>query len=339
MEKMFLGRTGLKVCRSGFGALPIQRIPIDEAVRILRKAYESGIDFFDTARAYSDSEEKLGAAFHGTREGLVIATKSGSLTRLGVLSDIEKSLGKLERDYVDILQLHNPPSTPDFEDPEGAYAGLLDARKKGMARYIGITCHKRSVAMEAARSGLYDTIQFPISSISSGEDLAIIDACRGSNLGLIAMKAMAGGLISSMAAGFAFLRQYENVIPIWGIQRESELLELIELESSPPVLSGKLLDEITRDRAELSGLFCRGCGYCMPCPEGIEISWCARMSLLLRRAPHQFFLTDEWKGKMGLIKNCTHCGQCLAQCPYGIDTPGLLERNLADYEEFYAANT
>jgi uncharacterized protein len=337
MNKMRLGKTGLLASRCGFGALPIQRVPMEYAKELLRKAFEAGVNFFDTARYYSDSEEKIGVALSPVRSEVFIATKAMASTRKDVIASLAISLKNLQTEYVDILQLHNPPSLPDVNDPEGPYAGLLEAREKGMAGFIGISCHKLSNAQEAAKSGSYDTVQFPLSPLSSEEDLTLAATCQNYDCGLIAMKALSGGLITNAATSFAFLRQYDNVLPIWGIQCNRELDEFIAFEKNPPVLDETLWNLIRKDRVELSGLFCRGCGYCMPCPAGIEISWCARMMRLLRRAPFQSFLTDEWQKKMHLINNCTKCGQCKKKCPYGLDTPTLLEKNLDDYEQFYAS--
>ena len=336
MEQMRLGKTNLHIGRCGFGALPIQRTPMDDAVRLLHKALAADINFYDTARYYSDSEEKLGNAFSKKRNEVIIATKAMAQNRRDVLASLETSLKNLRTDYVDILQLHNPASLPDVADPESSYAGLVEARKNGLTRFIGVTCHKRDNALSAATLGCYDTVQFPLSSLSSEEDLSVIAACKSNDCGLIAMKALSGGLITNAVTSFAFLRQFDNVLPIWGIQRESELDQFIAFEKQPPPLDETVWSLIKKDREELSGLFCRGCGYCMPCPKGIEISWAARMSLLLRRAPSQQFLTDEWRGKMLLINECTQCGNCARKCPYGLDTPALLKLNLRDYLEFSA---
>ena len=338
MEKIRLGRTGLVVSRCGFGALPIQRVPMDKAISLLHRAVENGIDFFDTARYYSDSEEKLGRAFGGMRDSIVIATKAMAETRESVLVSLAASLEKLQTGYVDLLQLHNPVQLPDTEDPDSSYGGLIEARRKGMTRYIGITCHKRDNAFAAAVSGKYDTIQFPLSPLSSDEDLALIAVCKENRCGLIAMKALSGGLITRAAASFAFLRQFDNVLPIWGIQHDRELDEFILFEQEPPVLDEAQWKLIRKDREELAGLFCRGCGYCMPCPAGIEINWVARMSLLLRRAPTAGFMSDEWRDKMLRIEACTECGRCRERCPYGLDTPSLLKMNFEDYRRVYAAS-
>lgn len=336
MHQTILGRTGLKVTRVGFGALPIQRVAMTEAVRILRHAYDAGLNFFDTARGYSDSEEKIGRALADVRDGIVIATKSPSRDRAGVVTDIEDSLRYLRTDCVDVLQLHNPTALPDAESADSAYAGLIEARRRGLTRFIGITCHRTDVALAAARSGLYDTVQFPLSAISNPADLAVIDVCREHNVGLIGMKALCGGLLTNVRSAFAFLWQYENVVPIWGMQRMEELEEFVALDAAPPALDAPTLASIEEDRRQLAGDFCRACGYCLPCQADIPIPMAARMAFLLRRAPSQNFLTHDWQEKMRRIEKCTECGACRARCPYGLDTPALLKRMLADYEDFVA---
>ena len=336
MDTMQLGQTGLQVSKSGFGALPIQRISFDEAKGILRRAYEAGITFFDTARMYTDSEEKIGYALSDVRSQIVIATKSHAKDKKTLLEHLETSLRNLKTDYIDIYQLHNPKELPQEADEEGLYVALLEAKKKGLIRHIGITNHSNKLAMEAAVSGMYETIQFPLNTLSSEEDLQLIAACKERNIGVIAMKGLSGGLITNAATTFSFLRQYDNVVPIWGIQRMSELEQFIVMEKNPPVLDEAMWEAIHKDRSELAGDFCRGCGYCMPCPVGIEINSCARMSLMIRRAPQAAQLTDKAQAMMKKIEDCLHCGKCKAKCPYGLDTPRLLEENYQDYREILA---
>lgn len=336
MNSTCLGRTGLMVTRTGFGALPIQRVDFDTARSILRRAYEGGINFFDTARGYSDSEEKIGYALSDVRNDIIIATKSPGKDRAGVLKDVQTSLRNLKTDHVDLLQLHFPRELPDPNDPESSYAGLKEAQARGMAHHIGITNHRLDLAREAVTSGCYETLQFPLSAISSVEDLALIDLCREYGPGLIAMKALSGGLLTNIPAAFAFIRQYENVVPIWGIQRLEELEEFLALDATPPALDAAMQEAIERDRAELAADFCRGCGYCLPCPADIPIPMAARMKLLLRRAPAENFLTEAWHANMMRIKECRNCGQCMERCPYDLDTPRILRSMLEDYEKTYA---
>lgn len=335
METTRLGRTNLKVTRTAFGVLPLQRVEKNEAARILRRAYDAGITFYDTARAYTDSEEKIGLALSDVRDNIIIATKTMATTKSGVLSDLETSLQKLKTDHVDILQLHTPAVLPDPGDPESSYAGLLEAQRKGMVRFIGITNHSLQRAREAVKSGLYDTLQFPLCHISSQEDLSIIDDCKAADMGLIAMKPFSGGLITNARAAFAFFSQHDNAVPIWGMQRMSELEQILDLDANPPALDEGLLAAINHDRKELASDFCRACGYCLPCPAEINIPMAARMGLLLRRMPYEQFLTDYANEQMHRIDNCIDCGHCKDHCPYGLDTPALLKKMLADYEEFY----
>jgi aryl-alcohol dehydrogenase-like predicted oxidoreductase/Pyruvate/2-oxoacid:ferredoxin oxidoreductase delta subunit len=339
MEKTRLGRTNLWVSRTAFGALPIQRVDFETAKVILRQAYAGGITFFDTARGYSDSEKKLGYALSDVRKDIVISTKSsGASDKTSLLERLDISLNKLKTDYVDLLQLHNPATLPDPDDPNSLYAGLLEAQQQGKTHFIGITNHKLDNALQAARSGLYDTVQFPLSAISADQDLGLIDVCRENDVGLIAMKALCGGLITNAKLAFTALRQYENVVPIWGIQRESELAEFLSLEAAPPPLDGAMRLAIAQEKAELAGDFCRGCGYCLPCPVEIPIPMAARMSFLLRRSPSERWLTPEWQEQMHRIDDCLECRQCAERCPYGLDTPALLKKMLVDYDAFLQAS-
>lgn len=336
MESVTLGKTGITVNKNGFGALPIQRISTEDAVKLARKAYDAGITFFDTARFYSDSEEKLGAAFEGIRDKIYLATKTAAANAEEFWEQLETSLKNLRTDYIDICQFHNPSFCPKPGDGTGLYEAMCQAKEQGKVRHIGITNHRLAVAEEAIASGLYETLQFPFCYLASEQDLALVEKCKEAEMGFIAMKALSGGLITNSAAAYAFEAQYENVLPIWGVQRESELDEFISYIDHPPVMTEEIKALIEKERKELSGEFCRGCGYCMPCPAGIEINNCARMSLLLRRSPAELQLTPEVQEKMRKIEDCIHCNQCEGKCPYGLDTPALLAKNYEDYKRVLA---
>ena len=336
MSMVTLGSTGICVNKNGFGALPVQRVTKEDAVYLLRKAYDGGIRFFDTARAYSDSEEKLGEAFDGMREKVCIATKTAAQNAEGFWKDLEVSLHNLRTDYIDIYQFHNPSFCPKPGDGTGLYEAMLEAKAQGKIRHIGITNHRLAVANEAIDSGLYETLQFPFCYLATEKDLELVKKCKEADMGFIAMKALSGGLINNSAAAYAFEAQYDNVLPIWGVQRKSELEEFISYIDNPPVMNDEIKALIEHDRKELSGEFCRGCGYCMPCPAGIEINNCARMSLMLRRAPSDAQLTPEMQEKMKKIENCLHCNKCKSKCPYGLDTPALLQKNYEDYKRVLA---
>lgn len=331
-----LGRTGITVNKNGFGALPIQRISEEEAVHLLRKAYDNGITYFDTARWYTDSEHKVGLAFEGMRDKVFIATKTGATSAEGFWQDLETSLKELRTDCIDLYQFHNPSFCPRPGDESGLYDAALEAKEQGKIRHIGITNHRLAVAHEAIDSGLYETLQFPFCYLATDKDVEVVNKCKAAGMGFIAMKALSGGLITNSAAAYAYLAQFDNVLPIWGVQRESELDEFLSYIDNPPVMTEELKTLINRDREELLGDFCRGCGYCMPCPAGIEINNCARMSLLLRRSPSAGHLSPEGQEKMMKIENCIHCNKCKGKCPYGLDTPTLLQKNLEDYKRVLA---
>ena len=333
-----LGKTGLTVTRPAMGCLPIQRCSEDEAVSILQKAYEGGIRYFDTANAYTDSEKKIGLALSDVRESIVISTKSAGTDKDTVLSHIENSLKMMKTDYIDLFQFHQVQSVPDPDDPEGAYAGALEAKRRGWIRHIGFTSHRVDVAEQCIASGNFETCQFPFSYISGERDLALADKCREAGMGFIAMKGLAGGLLTNARACHAFMNCYDNVVPIWGIQKPEELEEWLAVAKEDPVLDDELNSVIQKDREELAGTFCRSCGYCMPCTVGIEIRNCARMNMLLRRSPWQQYMTDEWYAKMQKINDCINCRKCVSKCPYGLDQPSLLKYMLKDYNEFYATH-
>ena len=327
---MRLGKTNLEVNKNGFGALPIQRCSMDEAVEILKKAYDEGINFYDTAHFYTDSEEKMGKAFEDIpRENIYLVSKTAAETPEVFWSDLKTSLESLKTDYLDLYQFHNISFVPKEDDD--VYKAMLEAKEKGMIRHIGITTHKITFAHEAIESGLYETLQYPFSYLSGEEEIELVEKCKDLDVGFIAMKAMGGGLIKNSKASFAYINQFDNVLPIWGIQKLEELDEFLSYNDTT-VLTDDLKAEIEKDKEELGENFCRGCAYCMPCPEEINISLCARMSLWIRRFPAEPYLTEEYQELMEHTKDCTECYSCTDKCPYELDIPELLKENYEDYQ-------
>lgn len=341
MKSVTLGRTGICVPQNGFGALPIQRVSMEEAVRILRKAYEGGIRFFDTARAYTDSEEKLGAAFgdgYLKREDIIITTKTGAKTPEEFWQHLETSLKNLRTDYIDVYQFHLMGTCWKPGDGTGMYECMLKAKEEGKIRHIGGTAHKLGVAKELAESGLYETVQYPFSYLASEQEVELLRLCNKNDVGFICMKGLAGGLITNSAAAMAYVSQFDGAVPIWGVQREKELDEWLSYMDDTPALDDEMRAFIEKERGELMGDFCRGCGYCMPCTVGIQINNCNRMSLMLRRAPSKGWLSENWQKEMMKIDDCIGCGACLSKCPYELNIPVLLRKNLEDYREVLAGN-
>lgn len=335
IKRVRLGKTELMVTKTAFGALPIQRISKADAVKLVRRAYDAGINFFDTANLYTDSEEKLGEAFSGIRQNVIISTKSGGSDKKTVQAHIENSLRQLRTDYIDLLQFHNPAEVPDKNDPDGPYAAALEAKQKGYVRHIGITNHRYPVAKAAVESGDFETLQFPFCYLAAAQDLELVELCKANDLGFIAMKGLSGGMLNNAAACYAFMQQHPTVVPIWGIQHEWELDQWLELTERGQTMTPELQAVIDKDRKELAHNFCRSCGYCLPCTAGIDIPQAARMAMLIRRSPYKPYMSDEWNRKMHLIETCVHCDECKSRCPYGLDTPQLLQEMLKDYVDFY----
>ena len=338
MKTITLGKTGITVPQNAFGALPIQRVTKGTAVYLLRAAYAGGMRFFDTARAYTDSEEKVGIAFEGMRDKIVLASKTQAKTVEKFWEDLETSLKLLKTDYLDLYQLHCVPQCYRPGDGTGLYEAMLEAKEQGKIRHIGITAHKIGVAEEIVASGLYETLQFPFSYLASDRDIALVESCKAAGMGFIAMKGLAGGLLTNPEACMAFMHQYD-ALPIWGVQREEELAQWLSFFEKDAEMTDELRAFIEQDRKELLGDFCRGCGYCMPCTVGIQINQCARISQMVRRAPSADWLNDYWQAEMARIDNCVDCGICKTRCPYELDTPNLLRKNLEDYRNILAGRT
>ena len=331
MKNITLGKTGITTPQNAFGALPVQRVDMETAVKILRRAYEGGMTFFDTARAYTDSEEKLGAAFEGMRDKIYIASKTMAKTPEKFWEDLNTTLKNLRTDYLDIYQFHCVGQCYAPGDGTGMYEAMLEAKAQGKIRHIGITAHKIGIAEEIVKSGLYETLQFPFSYLATDRDIALVKSCEEAGMGFIAMKGLSGGLLTNSDACMAFMSQF-NVLPIWGVQKMSELEEWLRFFEKEPHMTDEIREFIENDRKELLGDFCRGCGYCAPCTVGIVINQCARMSQMIRRSPSDAWLSDTWQAEMNKIENCVDCGICKTRCPYELDIPTLLRKNYEDYK-------
>ena len=339
MKAVILGSTGISSPQNAFGALPIQRDDFDIAVQILRRAYEGGMTFFDTARAYSDSEEKMGLALSDVRSHIHIATKTMAKNPDDMKKQLETSLKNLKTDYVDIYQFHCVEQCYRPGDGTGMYECMEDFKRQGMIKHIGITAHKIGIAEEAVLSGLYETMQFPFSYLSGEKEINLIKLCKEKNVGFIAMKGLAGGLITNSKAAYTYMTQFDNVLPIWGIQHSSELEEWLSFMKDSPEYDEEMRAFVEQDKKSFGADFCRGCGYCMPCPQGIIINNCARMSQLIRRSPSATWLSDFWQDAFKKIPNCTGCGACKKKCPYGLDIPVLLKKNYEDYQNILSGKT
>ncbi|MBR0469753.1 MAG: aldo/keto reductase, partial [Clostridia bacterium] len=267
----------------------------------------------------------------GMRDKIYIASKTMAKTPEKFWEDLNTTLNNLRTDYLDIYQFHCVGQCYAPGDGTGMYEAMLEAKAQGKIRHIGITAHKIGVAEEIVKSGLYETLQFPFSYLATDRDIALVKSCEEAGMGFIAMKGLSGGLLTNSDACMAFMSQY-NVLPIWGVQKMSELEEWLRFFEKEPEMTDEIRDFIENDRKELLGDFCRGCGYCAPCTVGIVINQCARMSQMIRRSTSAAWLSETWQAEMKKIEDCVDCGICKTRCPYELDIPTLLRKNYEDYK-------
>jgi predicted aldo/keto reductase-like oxidoreductase len=333
LKESELGRTKLKVNRLGFGGIPIQRISEEEAIRVVRSAYEMSINFFDTARAYTNSEEKIGKALKDVREEVYIATKSVQRRKEGLVNDLNVSLKNLQTEWIDLYQLHMVSKKQEWETicgPEGALEGLLEARDEGKIRHIGITSHNPELMMDVLKTDIFETVMIPFNYMTH-RPLELLQFCKDSGIGTIIMKPFGGGALTNKRAALKYVLGNENAdIAIPGMMSLEELTENLEVCSGDYTLSQKDLQHIDKDKQELGNMYCRACDYCLPCPQGIPISFVLRAEDQLLRltgwTPRLLKQIPEAKGK---VATCIRCGECEGRCPYQLPIRELLQTKMA----------
>jgi len=328
---------GIAVLRMGMGGIPIQRLDAAGSDRVLEKAMASGINFFDTARGYTDSESKLGRVLPRYRDRVVIASKSFSRDAAAIMADIECSLKNLCTDHIDIYQCHNVASEADLEKilaPDGALAGLAKAREQGKIRHIGISGHKPRLLTLALARFAFATIQVPCNFMETEAMQELIPMARQKHVGIIAMKPVGGGNIREVALNFRFIFSRGVDVAIPGMDSERQVEENVAALADLSPLNAEETARLQKEKDRLGDIFCRRCEYCMPCPQGLPISF-------LHVLKNYYFLYDlkdwVWERLDALAKtykDCAACGQCVQKCPYHLDMPGIFrttwEKMLAD---------
>ncbi|MDR2391512.1 MAG: aldo/keto reductase [Planctomycetota bacterium] len=340
MEKTRLGRTGLMVSRIAMGCIPIQRRTMADAAALIRRAFEAGVDFFDTAHVYGDSEAKLGSAFAGVPRGrIILATKAMADSRENCLEQLEESLRRLRTDYIDLYQWHNPANLDNFQE-NGVYQAMQEAKKAGKIRFIGVTNHHLGRARQAIESGGFDTLPFPLSVLSSREEIDMTFRCRDLDVGVIAMKAMCGGMLPDGRLAFSFLNQYPHIVPIWGLEKTEELEQFLSLAEKREPFTSAMQEEIEKVRQELGDEFCRGCGYCLPCQAGIDLPIMMRISYFVKRNVEGSQFNEARLKQVARIGDCVNCRDCVQRCPYHLEAPRILRRQRDEFnrlrQEFLA---
>ena len=318
MRKVVLGRTGLTVSAVGFGGIPIQRVSEDDAVAVVRRALDLGVTFIDTASGYSDSQKKIGRAIKGRRDGLVLATKTGDRTRAGALRDVERSRRELGADVIDIYQLHgvsSPEAWQQVSGRDGALAGLMEAREAGHIAHVGFSSHNLKVALSLVERSEFETVQYPFNLVTHEPGDELIPKARAAGLGFIVMKPRCGGQYPNAALAFKFLNGYPDIVPIPGIERVEEIEEVVALVESGQTLTGAERAQAEEEARKLGKLFCRRCGYCQPCPQGVAIQTSMNFESFRRRMPPER-LTGIAQEAVRAAELCIECGECEKKCPY-----------------------
>jgi predicted aldo/keto reductase-like oxidoreductase len=335
-QRIILGKTGLEVNRLGLGGIPIQRVDEIDAVKTVRHAVECGVDFIDTARAYTTSEEIIGKALVQTSKQVVIATKSHARTADGIRKDIEISLKNLRREHIDIYQCHYVKDQEDYNriiGRGGALEGMCRARDEGLIGHIGFSTHSLDLADRILDDDVFETVMVCFSFLEPKAKETVIPKAIKKNVAVIAMKPFSGGAIDNARLSLKYVLAQPEIVPIPGVETQDLFDENWAVFSGDYQLTAaerQAIDEI-RNRYDKS--FCRRCDYCQPCTEDIPIQIMLGIRYAVKRFGDGFLLTDWGKDAVNKARNCTECGECMARCPYELPIPELIQANLKWVDE------
>jgi predicted aldo/keto reductase-like oxidoreductase len=329
MRRIKLGRTGLMVSAIGFGGIPIQRLSDQEAVAVVRHCLDLGVTFLDTANGYTTSEERIGEAVSGRREGLVLATKTQARDAEGVAQHLALSLERLGVQTIDLYQFHCVSSDEEYNkvvSSGGPLETIREAQSAGQVRHIGLTSHSMDTALRAVRSGDFETIMFPFNFIANEAAGELINLAKDMDVGFIAMKPLAGGALDNAPLAFKYLRQFPQILPIPGIERAEEMDEIVAIMEGPAEMTPDEEATLERLRRELGNRFCRRCGYCQPCPQGLSIQLMMIMDGLLKRMPLANLYSDLAE-TVDKTEDCAECGECEDKCPYQLPIREMIKEH------------
>ncbi len=334
MRYVSLGGSDLIISEFGFGCIPIIRLSRDEAVRVLRHAVDRGVNYFDTASAYRDSEEKIGDAFAGMRAKVVLSTKTLKRGAADATEQLEKSLRLLRTDHIDLYQLHQISQEQEWRQvtaPAGALEAVMKAKAAGKIRYVGVTSHNLRMALTMVKSGLFDSLQFPFNLIEEGAKDELFAECRDRGIGFIGMKPFGGGVIDNASLAFKYLRNHPGVIPIPGFESCQQLDEIISCYKQVNLITEQDQSLMENYRAGLGKIFCRRCEYCQPCPHGVMITPAMGYPIVAARMSPAVAV-EFCKSAMESVLLCRECGECLDRCPYELSVIEILRTNYALYK-------
>jgi len=331
VEKIRLGRTELMVTKLGFGGIPIQRDTEEEAISVVERCLDLGINYIDTANGYTTSEERIGKAIAGRRGEVIIATKTGARNREDVGKHLKLSLERLQTDYIDIYQFHgvnNQKHLDSILEPNGLLSVVQEAKKAGKVRHISITSHQVDIAKKAIATNQFETIMFPFNFITDEAATQLLPLARQYDVGFIAMKPLAGGMLDNPKLAFKYLFQFPDVVPIPGIEKVEEIEEIVEILEAGKKMTAAEKKEMAHLKQELGHKFCHRCDYCQPCTMNIPISTVLTSASFAKRLPEERFFGDMVAKAMEAAANCADCGECETRCPYELPIRQLLNEQV-----------
>ena len=334
MKEKILGRTGLKIKTLGFGGIPIQRITEEASIEVVRHCYELGMNYFDTARGYTVSEERIGKALEDVRDEVILATKSGKRTAEELEKELETSLKNLRTDYIDVYQLHNITYQEQWDQvraPGGAMEAMNKAKEEGKIKHISVTSHNPDLSIDLVKSGLFETLMIPYNYLTPKPADKLLPTCQEHNVGTIIMKPFGGGAFSNANTALKYVfNNPDTDLVIPGVLSIAEIDENWEVWQGDLSLSPDELALIERDKEELGNQFCRGCNYCQPCPQEIPISYVLRAEKqMLRRMGWSDRRIEGMKKAFAKVETCIECGACESKCPYELPIIKLLPEAMA----------
>ncbi len=335
MEKIRLGKTNMMVTRLGFGSIPIQRLSEKDAMVVIKRCLELGINYIDTANGYTTSEERIGKVVTGQRDKVIIATKSQARTRERIAGHLELSLKRLNTDYIDLYQFHNVSDTDSLNailDSDGPRAVVEEAKRAGVIKHIGVTTHTMDIAKTLIKSGYFETIMFPFNFMTNEAEKELFPLVKERDMGFIVMKPLSGGMITNASLSFKYLWQFSDIVTIPGIEKVAEIEEIVKIIDGSLEMTESEKKEMVRWKKELGDRFCRRCDYCQPCTMGIPISAIMHAAGTLKRTPPSVYL--KMLGEpMEKAANCIKCGECETRCPYHLPIRDMIEENVKLFQE------
>ena len=339
MEKVRFGKTELMVSKIAFGGIPIQRLGVTEAAEVVRGAIGLGINFIDTANGYTDSEEKIGLAIKGVpRDSIVIASKSGARDKAKFLENLDLTLKRLGTDYVDLYQHHGISSIEDYNaiiGEGGANEGMMEAVRAGKIRFPAFSSHSIPAAIEIMRKGRFFSVQLPFNYVDDEAAKEAIPLAKELDMGFIAMKPFGGGLLSDARLSIKYLSQFEGIVPDPGIEKLSEMEEIIRIVESGEKFSDDDAADIEKAKKELGVSWCHRCDYCQPCPQKIGISGILTVESFFKRMPLQRVIAMTGRN-IETARSCIGCRECVKKCPYNLSIPELITEKLAMWDRYVA---